>query len=223
MPSCPDFSSFAIFLEWLWVNQCIFSPSVLFWVCLTLFPCSLSNRLFYYFFLRSHILLQICFVSLLFSCFCLCAFFLYLPVEFFPYFGVSCSVCIVLSYLNIFLVYLLLPVTFGLFPRAVMFFPRWVVFFFSSEHVPAFFTFLSFFFALSFLLVVIDFFFAFPVEFPIQVLSFSPSSLVEYNIHLRLISLQHRLVRLTPWCFSSGYVLIICWFFSVSALTVFQS
>ena len=50
-----------IFLVLLWVNRCVFSPSVFLRVLLILFLCCLSIRLFCY--LRSHILLQNSFVS----------------------------------------------------------------------------------------------------------------------------------------------------------------
>ena len=52
---------------------------------------------------------------------------------------------------------------------------------------------------LSFLLVVLDFLSAFPVEFPIQVVCFCSCSFEEHRFYNRLISFLHRLVRLVPW------------------------
>ena len=76
---------------------------------------------------------------------------------FFRCFGMSYFVCIVLLCLGIILVFLLLPVSSGLFLHVVCFSPN--LFQLSSS-------------ILSFLLLVVGFFSAFPVEFPIQVLSF---------------------------------------------------
>ena len=76
---------------------------------------------------------------------------------------------------------------------------------------------------LSFLLVVVDFLSAFPIEFTIQVFNFWSSSFEENRFYHRLISLLHRLFHLIPWCCKLRYVVIICLFFSVSTLTVFQS
>ena len=73
---------------------------------------------------------------------------------------------------------------------------------------------------LSFLLMVVDLLSAFPVEFPIQVLSFHSCNLVEHWVYQRLISLLHSLVHLIPWCPSLRYELIGSFF---SVLTVFQS
>ena len=58
---------------------------------------------------------------------------------------------------------------------------------------------------LSFSLIVADFLSLFPIEFPIQVLSFSSCSLGEHRFYHRLTSLLHRLVHLIPWCCSLRY------------------
>ena len=76
---------------------------------------------------------------------------------------------------------------------------------------------------LSFLLIVKDFLSAFPVQFPIKVLSFCSCSLRKRRFYQRLISLSHRLVLLILRCCSLKYALIFRQFFSVSALTIFQS
>ena len=57
---------------------------------------------------------------------------------FFRCFGMSCFVCILLPFLDVFLIFLLLPVLSGLFPRAVLSFSPCVAFSFLSQHVPAF-------------------------------------------------------------------------------------
>ena len=135
--------------------------------------------------------------------------------NFFRGFGMSCFVCIFYPVWVFFVVFILSPVPSGLFPRFLLFVLLELLF--SFQYVPAFLS------VLLFLLVVVDFLSALPVEFPIQVLSFCSCFLREHRFHLRLIWLLHRLVRLIPWCFSLIYVLIIRLFFSFSVLTVSQS
>ena len=117
------------------MNQGVFSPSVLLRVLQTLSPCCLSI------WLRTHILLQNCFVSFssvvdMSSCVLLQ---LAGRIFFFHCFGMSCFVCIILSCLDIFLVFLLSPVPSDLFPRVVLLFLLGLLFFFSSQHVSRFF------------------------------------------------------------------------------------
>ena len=79
-------------------------------------------------------------------------------------------------------------------------------------------------FVLSFLLVIIDFLSAFPVDFAIQVLGFCSFFFLgkkKIRFFYKLISLLHRLVRLILGCLLR-YVSIIRLFFSVSSLIVVQ-
>ena len=69
---------------------------------------------------------------------------------FFRCFGMFCFVCIVLPFVNIFLIFLLSPVIFGLFPQYCIIIFSCVAFFFLSLHVPAF--------SLCFWPVFVDFF-----------------------------------------------------------------
>ena len=88
--------------------------------------------------IRSHILLQNCFVSLSSSILLLLA-----GRIIFRCFEMSCFVCIVLSCLDTFFVFHLLPVPSDLFPRVflffVVFFFTCVAFFFLFQQTPAFF------------------------------------------------------------------------------------
>ena len=72
----------------------------------------------------------------------------------------------------------------------------YLCFSFSFQHLPAFFL------CLIVSLDVVDFLSAFPVEFPIQVLSFCLCSLDQRRFFRRVISLQLRLVHLILWCCS---------------------
>ena len=97
---------------------------------------------------------------------CLREFSPYLEVDFFRCFGMFYFVFIVLPCLVIFLVFLLSLVPSGLFPRSV-----------SSVLLESIFPFCAnmfrcFSLVLSFLFVIVDFLFAFPVEFPNRVLTF---------------------------------------------------
>ena len=114
----------------------------------------------------------------------------------------SCFVCIVLCP-DIILVFLLLPVPSGLF---VLFTLLVMLFFPFLFHVPEFSSVLS-------KSLVIVFFFAFPIEFPVQVLCFCSCYFREYRFYHRQISFFLRLVHLTPWCCSLIFVQIIRLFF----------
>ena len=148
------------------VNRCIFSPSVFLQVLLTLFLCCLFIRFF------SYVVLVAIFCSkiVLFPLHpvvgkTLCHLPLLVGRIFSRYFGISWLVCIVLPCLDIFLIFLHSPVISGLFFRVVLSFLHVLRFPFCPN------MFQRFSFVLSFLLVV-DFLSAFPVEFPIKVLSF---------------------------------------------------
>ena len=55
-------------------------------------------------------------------------------------------------------------------------------------------------FVLSFLLIVVYFLSAFPVEFPILILSFYSCFLGGNSFYYRQLSLPHKLICLIPWC-----------------------
>ena len=88
-------------------------------------------------------------------------------------FGISFSVCIVLPFVDIFLIFLISPLLYGSFPQVILLFSLVSLFFFLSWHVPAFYL------CFIILSVLVDFLFTFPVEFPIQVLIFYSCSLKE--------------------------------------------
>ena len=102
--------------------------------------------------------------------------FIYYPLLasriFLRYFGISCFVCVVFSYLNIFLVFHLSPLLSNLSHVVLFVFFAALLFFFSSQHFPAIFLFLSIFPGRRFLI-------SFPVLFPLQVLYFFLCSLGE--------------------------------------------
>ena len=156
------FSNLIFFLVLFWVNLSVFPLSVLLRVLLTLLPCCLSIRLYCY-----GLLVAISYskITQLLLHPVVGMFSRHLPQLvgriFFRCFGMSCFVCIVLPFLDIFLIFHLSPVLSGLFPLVVI--SSCVVFSFLSQHVPAFFLFLK-----SFLLVFVDFLSAFRIEFPIQ-------------------------------------------------------
>ena len=171
---------------------------------------------------RSHILLQNCFVSLSSGCIH--------PVIagwiFFRCFEMFNFVRVVWFCLDIFLVFLLSPIPSGLFPRVVLFVS--LVFLFSFR--PSMLLHLSS--VLSFLLVVVGFLSAFPVEFLIQVLSFCSCFL---SGNTDVFSDYFRLVHLIPLCCSLRNVSIIrlfipflpwlyfqSWFFSDGNLVLFS-
>ena len=84
---------------------------------------------------------------------------------FFHCFGMSCFVCIVLPFVDIYLVSLLLPEPSGLFPHVVLLFFSRVVFSLLIPQIPGF-------SILPFWSVFVDFFLSgFPVELPILVLT----------------------------------------------------
>ena len=119
----------------------------------------------------------------------------------------SCFVYVVLSRPDIFLIYFLSTVLSDLFPRVILSLLLVLLLSFCLKMLRRF-SFVS-----SFLLVVVDFLSAFPVKFPIQVLSFCSCFFGEPRFFHRLISLLHRVIHLIIWCFSLRYVLMIRLFF----------
>ena len=150
MPSLPEVFQIGFLLVLLWVNRCVFSPSVLLRVLLTLFQCCLSIRPFCY------VLLVVIFCSKIVLLSLQLVFGIFLshppPVQvgriFSCCFGISCFVCIVLPRLDIFLISLLSPGLFGLFPRVVLSFLLALLFPFCPK-------FQHFFFILSSLIIII--------------------------------------------------------------------
>ena len=186
---------FGIFLVLFWVNQYVSSPSVILRVLLTLFRCCLINWIFCF------VLFVAIFCSriVLFSCHPVigmssCNLPLTCCLNFFRCFGMSNFVCIVLSCLDIFLAFLLSPVTSGLFRQVVLSVLNVLIFLYCAK------MFQDFSSVLTFLLVVRGFFWAFPVEFPNQILNFV-SVFGDPDFFHWLISLLHRLVSLLSWCF----------------------
>ena len=121
---------------------------------------------------------------------------------FFRYFGKSCFVCIVLPFVDISLMFLLSPALSGLFPQVVLLFFRVLpVLFF-----PAYFRVSLFFMILT---CFRSFLFAFPVEFPIPVLTvsscFSRGSQFSHKLILHRI-LTSLLYVCSSWssCFCSA-------------------
>ena len=158
---------FPVWYFFEWVNRVVVSSSS---------PNSFLMLLIYSAFLRSHILLPICFVSL--SSGCWYVFVLSTPFArriFCRLFGMSYFVCIILSSLDIFSVFLLLPVPFDLFPRVVLIFFLLVVLFSFFPYM-----FQRSFSVLSFSLRVVDFLSAFLVEFSIQILRVCSCSFGEH-------------------------------------------
>ena len=120
----------------LWVNWCVFSPSVFLGVLLTLFPYFSSIRLLCYVLFVT----KFCSKIVLFPCHLVVGMTACNPPLLagwilFRCFEISCLVCIVLSYLDIFIVFflLLIPSSSGI----VIF--TCVAFSFQSQRVPAFF------------------------------------------------------------------------------------
>ena len=147
------------FLMLFWVNRCVFSPSVLLRVFLTLFPCCLSIRLFCY------VLLVAIFCSKIVLLLVVGMFSCHLPLLSGRIFFVVLErrfVLILLPYL--FLIFLLSPLLFGLFPRILLSFFLCCFFFFCPNMFQHFSSVLSF-------LLVVYFLSTFLVEFSIQVLS----------------------------------------------------
>ena len=102
---------------------------------------------------------------------------------FFRCFGTFCFVCIVLPFVDIFLIFLLSSVLSGLFPQVVLLFFLVLPFPFCLN------MFQCFSFVLLFLPVFETFLSAFPVEFSIHVLIFCSSSLKEHRFSHKLILL----------------------------------
>ena len=91
MPSSSGVFHWDTFLGLLWVNRCVFSPSILLWVLLTLFSCCLSIRLFCY------VLFITMFCSKIVLLVCVAAFIPYFLIESF-FVGLECLVLSVLFY-----------------------------------------------------------------------------------------------------------------------------
>ena len=194
MPSYPGVFQFDTFLSVaLSESRCIFafgassSPS-------NSFPVLLIHSAFLLCSLRWHICFKIVSVlcHLIVS---MCWSILPLLTDgiFFRCFGMSCYASILISFLDIFLAFLLWPVPSGLFSRVVLFLLLVEKIFFPP------YKFRRFTFVLSFFLV--DFLSVFPVEFPIQVLSFCLCFLEEHGFYHRLITRLRILVRLILWNF----------------------
>ena len=156
------------------MNWGVFSPSVLLWDLVTLFPCCLSIRLFCIvlsvpIFCSKIFLLPCHQVVGMYSC-----ILTQLAGWFFHCFWKSWFICIVWSCLTIILAFLLSPVLSGLFPRVVFYVLLLVLFFSFCPNMfqcsPS---------VLSFSLVVGDFFSVFPVEFTLQALRFCSCSFGE--------------------------------------------
>ena len=146
------------------------------------------------------------FVSLSSGCWCI--LLLFAGRIFFCCFAMSSFVCIVLSYLDIFLVFLLSPVPSGLFSQVVLgFFICWVNIFFSSQYIPAFLFCLIIFAYCRRSLIYVSSQISHPgFEFLFMFLG-------EHRFYHKLISLRKKQVRLIPWCFSLRCGLIIRLFF----------
>ena len=127
-----------------------------------------------------------------------------------------CYVCIVLTFVDIFLIFILSSVLSGLFPLVLLFFLVLL-----PPFCPNMFQ--RFSFVLSFLPVFVAFLSAFPVEFLIQILFFCSCSLRETRFSHKLILTLRRLVHLIRLCFLLVYILILDLFFSVSILIVVHS
>ena len=126
---------------------------------------------------------------------------------FFRCFGKSCFVCSVLPFVDIALIFLLSPALSGLFPQVVLlFFPVFPVPFPPLISAPLFF--------LSFWLVFVVFLFAFPVEFPIPVLTVSSCFLRGSQFSHKLILHLYRLVHFTRLYYSSVCKVVCDLFYS---------
>ena len=184
-----------------WVNQCVFSLSVLHQVLPTLSPCCLSVRLFCYVRLVAIFFSKIVQIVLhLFVGMFYCN--LRQPVGriFFRCFGMLCFVCIVCwclfnlpSYVRTF---------WFISPSRIVIFSCVGLSFWPQKA-------LHFSFALSFLPVFVAFLSTFPAEFPIQVLIFCLWSSKEPRFSPKVILLLHRLVHLIRLCFLLSAVHIL--------------
>ena len=125
----------------------------------------------------------------------------------FSCFGMSCFVCIVLPFVDIFLIFLLSQVIFGLFPQVVL------LFLFVLPFPFCLYMFQRLSYALSFWPVIVDFLSAFPVEFSILVLIFSSCFLRRSQFSRKLISPLHRLVYLIRLYYLLIYKLVLDQFF----------
>ena len=183
-------------------------------VLLTLSLCCLSIQLFIMFSWLPYFTQKLFSFSCIWLLVCFHVISPNLLVEFSCCFGMFCFVCIVLPFVDIFLIFLLLPVLSGLFPQVVLSFLLLLFLF-----VP---TCSSIFPVISFLPVFVAFLSAFPVEFPILVLIFYSCSLRKPQFSYKLILFLHRLVHLI-WLFFVG-IYVSTWFiFSVSILIVLHS
>ena len=179
-----------IFLVLIWVNRCVFLRSDLLRVLVIHLSYCLSIGLFCYVHLVALFLSKIV-RFLLHSVVGMFSFHLpQLGRIFFRCFRMSCFVCIVLPFVDIFLIFLLSSGLFGLFHQVVLLFFLVVPFPFCP------YMFKRVFFVLSFWSVFVDFLFLFPVEFRFLVLIFSSCFLRGYQFSHKLISLLHRLVHL---------------------------
>ena len=133
-----------------WLNLWVFSISVLLQVLLPLLPCCLSFRLFCY------ALLVGIFYSKMLSIPCI---ILLVCLH-------TCFVCIILLFLDIFLIFLLSPVGSGLFPRDILLFFLILFFFFVPTYSSVFSLYYHFFH------VVVYFLSVFPVKLIIKNLIF---------------------------------------------------
>ena len=138
-----------------------------------------------------------------------CYLFLLVGRIFFRCFGMLCFVCIVLPFLDIFLIFLLLPEFSRLFPSSCIDILSCLAFSFLSRHVPVFFlcfillsAFVCFFFYLRF-----QSNFSSRFWFSVRVL------LKEPRFSHKLTSLLYRFVYLIWWCFLLIYILILHSFF----------
>ena len=151
------------FLVLFWVDWCVFS----FFESFYLFYHVAYSFGFFVMFSWLSCLLQNCSAFLASGCWYVSCHLLSLVGRiYFRCFRMFCFVCVVLPFLDIFLIFLLSPKFSGLFPQVVLLFFSGAAFSFSSQHVPAIFLyFIVFAFFVAFLS-------AFPVKFPIQVLIF---------------------------------------------------
>ena len=125
---------------------------------------------------------------------------------FFRRFGMSWFVCIVLPFLDIFLIFLLSPELSGLFPQVVLSFFSRIAFFFLSQRVPAFSLCFIIFACCRFLICI-----SCPISHP--GFDFLFVFFKGTTIFYELISLLHWLVHSIRRCFPLRYMLILHSFF----------
>ena len=127
---------------------------------------------------------------------------------FFRCFGKSCFICIVLPFVDISLIYLLSPALSGFFPHVILLFFLVLPVPFCSRLFQR----LSLVFFVFFFIILVcfhSFLFAFPVEFPIPVLTVSSCFLRGSQFSHKLILHLHRLVHLT-WLYYSLVCKVVC-------------